>query len=108
MEDGATLTGGALDRTAGGMQREALALARNATPCAGFENGWVRPANLHRKPARRPLCCRRLAAQRRRAHGELANRIAGQETTVKTGTLSYRAFQRAFGKRAGVRARPEC
>jgi hypothetical protein len=27
------------------------------------------------------LCCRRLADERRRADGELANRIAGEETT---------------------------
>jgi hypothetical protein len=46
---------------------------------------------------------RRLAAERKRCHGELANRILGQSTTVKTEKLSYRAFQRNFGKSAKVR-----
>jgi putative transposase len=46
---------------------------------------------------------RRLAAERRRCHGELANRIIGQGTTVKTEKLSYRSFQRTHGKSTKVR-----
>jgi putative transposase len=46
---------------------------------------------------------RRLAAERKRCHGELANRIIGQGTTVKTERLSYRALQRSFGKSSKVR-----
>jgi putative transposase len=42
---------------------------------------------------------RRLAAERKRSHGELANRILGQGTTVKTEKLSYNAWQRQrYGK----------
>jgi putative transposase len=48
-------------------------------------------------------CERRLAAERRRSHGELANRILGQGTTVKTERLSYRAFQKLFGRSTKVR-----
>jgi putative transposase len=43
---------------------------------------------------------RRLAAERKRCHGELANRVIGQGTTVKT---AYRAFQRTFGRSSKVR-----
>lgn len=46
---------------------------------------------------------RRLAAERKRCHGELANRVIGQGTTVKTERLSYRAFQRTFGRSTKVR-----
>jgi len=46
---------------------------------------------------------RRLAAERKRCHGELANRILGQGTTIKTEKLSYRAFQRRFGRSTKVR-----
>jgi len=46
---------------------------------------------------------RRLAAERRRAHGEMANRILGQGTTVKTEKLSYKAWQRRFGRSSKVR-----
>jgi putative transposase len=46
---------------------------------------------------------RRLAAERKRCHGELANRILGQGTTIKTEKLSYRAFQRRFGRSSKVR-----
>jgi hypothetical protein len=35
---------------------------------------------------------RRLAAERKRAHGELANRILVQGTTIKTEKLSYKSI----------------
>lgn len=41
---------------------------------------------------------RRLAAERRRAHGELSNRILAVGPDVWTEKLSYKAFQRRFGK----------
>jgi hypothetical protein len=37
---------------------------------------------------------RRLAAERERSHGELANRISRSGATVKTEKLSYKAWQR--------------
>jgi hypothetical protein len=46
---------------------------------------------------------RRLAAERRRCHGELANRVVGGGTTVKTEKLSYKAWQRQYGRSAKVR-----
>jgi hypothetical protein len=46
---------------------------------------------------------RRLAAERKRSHGQLANRILAQGKTVKAEKLSYRAFQRGFGRSVKVR-----
>jgi putative transposase len=47
---------------------------------------------------------RRLAAERKRAHGELANPILGQGTTIKTEKLSYQSFQKKFGRSVKLRA----
>jgi hypothetical protein len=44
---------------------------------------------------------RRLASERKRAHGELCNRILGQGAVVKTEKLSYVSFQKMFGKSVG-------
>lgn len=45
-----------------------------------------------------------LAAERKRSHGELANRILEQGTTIKTEKLSYKSFQKNFGRSVKVRA----
>jgi putative transposase len=47
---------------------------------------------------------RRLAAERKRAHGELANPILEQGTTIKTEKLSYKSFQKNFGRSVKLRA----
>ncbi len=47
---------------------------------------------------------RKLAAERKRAHGELCNVILLQGREVKTEKLSYKAFQKCFGKSVKVRA----
>jgi hypothetical protein len=47
---------------------------------------------------------RKLAAERQRAHGELANQILGLGTVIQSETLSYRSFQKNFGKSVKVRA----
>jgi hypothetical protein len=47
---------------------------------------------------------RRLAAERKRSHGELANRVLGQGTDVRLEKLSYRSFQKCFGRSTKVRA----
>ncbi|HTP30125.1 MAG TPA: hypothetical protein VMK12_31270 [Anaeromyxobacteraceae bacterium] len=46
---------------------------------------------------------RRLAAERKRGHDELANRILAQGKTTATERLSCRAFQRCFARPAKVR-----
>ncbi|WP_434782915.1 transposase [Ferrovum myxofaciens] len=47
---------------------------------------------------------RKLAAERKRAHGELANQILGLGNVVQSETLSYIAFQKNYGKSVKVRA----
>jgi hypothetical protein len=47
---------------------------------------------------------RKLAAERKRAHGELANQILGLGNVIQSETLSYRSFQKNFGKSVKVRA----
>lgn len=47
---------------------------------------------------------RKLAAERKRAHGELANQILGLGTVIQSETLSYIAFQKNYGKSVKVRA----
>jgi hypothetical protein len=54
---------------------------------------------LARKRRERERC---LACERKRRHAELANRILGQGTTVKTKKLSYKAWQRQYGKSTKV------
>lgn len=47
---------------------------------------------------------RKLAAERKRAHGELANQILGLGNVIQSETLSYIAFQKNYGKSGKVRA----
>ena len=47
---------------------------------------------------------RRLRETRKRAHGQMANQVLALGDTVKTEALSYRAFQRNFGKSVRDRA----
>ena len=65
---------------------------------------WVCSGRYPRRAARIADLQRRLAAARQRDHGELANRILAQGATLQTETLSYRAFQRCFGRSVQVRA----
>ena len=81
--------------------------SRRATNPEHFNaNGTVKKGNKHWKRSRRyqQLALkrrdreRRLAAERKRSHGELANRILARGKTVKTEKLSYNSFQKCFGK----------
>lgn len=47
---------------------------------------------------------RQLAATRKKEHGELANKILGLGNLIKTETLSYKAFQKRYGRSVKVRA----
>ncbi len=47
---------------------------------------------------------RREAAHRKTLHGQLANRIIAQGVTIKTEKLSYKAWQKIFGRSISVRA----
>jgi putative transposase len=45
-----------------------------------------------------------LAAERKRSHGELANEILSQGKEIKTEKVSYKSFQKNFGRSVKVRA----
>jgi len=47
---------------------------------------------------------RKLAAERKRAHGEIANQILGLGNVIQSEKLAYVAFQRQYGKSVKVRA----
>ena len=47
---------------------------------------------------------RRLASERKRSHGQLANETWQQGKTVKTEKLSYKSFQKCYGRSVKVRA----
>jgi putative transposase len=63
----------------------------------------VRSRRYQRLALKRRERERRLAAERKRAHGELANRVLGQGADVRLEKLSYRAFQKCFGRSTKVR-----
>ena len=65
---------------------------------------WRVSTRYRRRAAKLADTQRRLQAARKRDHGELANRLLAQGTTIQTETLSYRAFQRCFGRSVQVRA----
>lgn len=65
---------------------------------------WVVSKRMKSNQAKLATLHHRLAAQRKSLHGRLVNTILAQGTTVRTEKLSYRAFQRRYGKSVGVRA----
>ena len=65
---------------------------------------WKRSRRFQKLALKRKERERRLAAERKRSHGQLANRILAQGKTVKTEKLSYRSFQKCFGRSVKVRA----
>jgi len=65
---------------------------------------WVKSHSYLAKQYRVAELQRKLAETRKRAHGELANEILTLGKTIKTEKLSYKAFQRMFGKSVGTRA----
>jgi Probable transposase. len=64
----------------------------------------VRSRRYRRLQARKADLERRLAAERKRAQGELANRVLAQGNRIKTEKISYRSFQKAFGRSVKRRA----
>jgi hypothetical protein len=64
----------------------------------------VRSRRYQRLAMKRRERERRLAAERKRTHGELCNRILEQGSTIHTEKLSYKSFQKNFGRSVKVRA----
>jgi putative transposase len=92
--------------------QRAMDRSRRATnpECFNANGTWkkgakarVRSQHYQRVALKRRERERRLAAERKRSHGELANRVLGQGTSVKLEKLSYRSFQKCFGRSTKVR-----
>ena len=64
----------------------------------------VRSSRYRKTAGRKAEMERRLAAERRRSHGEFANRVLAQGNTIKLEKLSYRSFQKCFGRSVKRRA----
>ena len=87
--------------------------SRRATNPQNFEsNGvakkgrrqWVKSARYQARQTELADLERKLAAARKRDHGELANKILGLGNLIQTEKLSYKGFQKNFGRSAKVRA----
>jgi len=65
---------------------------------------WAKSAHYVRRQHKLAELERCLAAARKRDHGELANKILGLGNLVQIEKLSYKGFQRNFGRSAKVRA----
>jgi putative transposase len=79
----------------------------NFNPNGTYKKGkkrWVRSERYKLVQRKRFEAERRLASERKRSHGELANRLLAQGTTIKTEALSYKSFQKNFGRSVKVRA----
>jgi putative transposase len=73
-------------------------------PSPGKRLQWVFTHGYLRLRARLKELHRVLAAYRRTEHGKLANRVVAMGNTVMAEKLSYKAFQRMFGKSVRDRA----
>lgn len=65
---------------------------------------WVKSSRYRKLRVRLGDAERRLAAERKRSHGELANRVLSIGNVVRTEKISYRGFQKHFGRSVKVRA----
>jgi hypothetical protein len=65
---------------------------------------WVKSGRYHRPQNELADLERRQAAERKRSQGELCNRIFGAGNEIKLEKVSYRSFQRNFGRSVKRRA----
>ena len=65
---------------------------------------WVKSSRYRKLQVRLAEAERRLAAERKRSHGELANRVLYMGKVARTEKISYRSFQKNFGRSVKVRA----
>ena len=70
----------------------------------GSKSGWVKSTRQRKNEIKLKELRRKQAAHRRSLHGYLVNRIVETVDEVKLEKLSYKAFQRMFGKSVGMRA----
>jgi len=65
---------------------------------------WRKSRRQRRTETKHREIKRKQAAHRKSQHGQMVNRVLRMGDTIKTEKLSYRAFQRAFGRSVGMRA----
>ena len=65
---------------------------------------WRRSNRYKKRQVRIAECQRTLAATRKKQHGELCNKVLSLGNLVKTEKLSYKSFQKNFGRSVAVRA----
>jgi hypothetical protein len=65
---------------------------------------WNRSTRYLKLQAKLSETQRKLAAERKRSHGQLCNEILAQGKEIKTEKVSYVSFQKNFGKSVKVRA----
>ncbi len=65
---------------------------------------WRKSARQRRTEARLAELYRKQAAQRKSLHGRMVNQVLRMGDMIQTEKLSYRAFQRCFGRSVGFRA----
>ena len=68
------------------------------------KHNWNKSSRYKKLQTKHAESQRKLAAERKRSHGELCNRILAQGKEIKTEKLSYVAFQKLFGRSVKVRA----
>jgi transposase len=94
------------------LQRKIDRERRANNPANYNANGTVKPGKrVWRKSARQRTTQAKLAEsqrkqaeQRKRSHGQMVNRILRLGNVIQLEKISYRSFQRTFGKSVGVRA----
>jgi len=65
---------------------------------------WQRSERYQKRQERIAKCQRKLAATRKKQHGELCNKVLALGRIIKTEKLSDKAFQKNFGRSVAVRA----
>ena len=65
---------------------------------------WIKSSRYVARQTRLSEVERKLSAGRKRDHGELANKILGLGNCIQTEKLSYKGWQKNFGRSAKVRA----
>jgi len=79
----------------------------NYNPDGTFKTGpkkWIRSEGYKKQKDKLSEIERRLADERKRSHGELANKILSLGKQVKTERLSYISFQKNYGRSVKVRS----
>jgi len=70
----------------------------------GASKVWVRSSRYRARQSKLQDIERKLANARKRDHGKLANKILGLGNVIQTEKLSYKAWQKSFGRSAKVKA----